>query len=137
MTETAITACAEYIRAARDVLAKIRYLTPAERMRLEGGINYLERGCDLFKNESPEALKEAARLWLVGGYHLGAICVVSATEKKYWNLESHGPAGEASGRSRNKDADVWRAWVRQEITRLIETHPALAPDDLTENMRAN
>ena len=57
-----------------------------------------------------------------------AICVVSTSEKKYWNLKSHGPAGEASGRSRNKDADVWRAWVRQEITRLIETNPVRRPE---------
>jgi hypothetical protein len=129
MTETTLKACDEYIRAARDVLAKIKYLTPDDRMRLEGGINYLERGRDLFKNLSPEA-QEAAGLWLIGAFHLGAIVVVSTSEKKFWDLKSHGPGGKKGSKKRRRKMQEWNDHAREILAGIRRNNPTLKPDAL-------
>jgi hypothetical protein len=120
-----------------EAALRFERLTAEDREDIEIAVTRLKIGWALHKQSSdPIQLRRAANHLLFAAHVIGSRCTVCDSEKKYWNLKSHGPAGEASGRSRNNDADVWRVWVRQEITRLIETNPA-APDDFAEKMRAN
>jgi hypothetical protein len=129
---TPLEACDEYIRAAREreVLDKIPYLTTLDRRRLDGGINCLEQGRDLRKNGSPEALKQAADLWLIGAYHLGAICVVSTTEAKYWEIKKRGgpkPLGK-----RSKETQAWKDCISLNLPEMVRSNPDFKPKELAE-----
>jgi hypothetical protein len=113
-------------------------LTAEDREDIELAVIHLKLGWALHEQSNdPIQLRRAANYLMFAAHVIGSRCTVCDSEKKYWNLKSHGPAGEASGRSRNNNADVWRVWVRQEITRLIKTNPALTPVDLAEKTRAS
>jgi hypothetical protein len=127
---TPLEACDEFIRAAREVLDKITYLTTLDRRRLDGGINCLEQGRDLRKNGSPEALKQAADLWLIGAFHLGAICVVSTTEAKYWEIKKRG--GPKRPGKRSKETQAWKNYVRSNLPEAVQSNPDFNPKELAE-----
>jgi hypothetical protein len=126
------------LECAEIALRKFKRLTAEDREDIELAVIHLKLGWALHEQSSdPIQLRRAANFLMFAAHVIGSRCTVCDSEKKYWNLKSHGPAGEASGRRRNNDADVWRACARQEITRLIKTNPALAPDGFTEKLRAN
>jgi hypothetical protein len=105
----------EYLRAAKETLEKIHYLTSEDRKLIERGVEYLERGRGLLKSDDPAALRRSASLMMIGGYYLGSVCVVSTSEKKYWDIKTHGPGGITTGRAKQADAAIWQKWVLDEI----------------------
>jgi hypothetical protein len=114
----------------RHLIAKDKIETDWSLLSPTAGYQIAIRSNNL---EMVQAVNQA----IVGTFFIVFHCGVSPSAKKYFNLQSYGPAGKKSGRSRKEDADMRDAWVRQEITRLLTTNKTLMPEQLTEKMRAN
>jgi hypothetical protein len=105
----------EYLRAARETYEEVKYLTDDDKRIIERGIYYLVRGDDLLKREDPESLREAAWLFLAGGYYLGARCAVSESEAEYWRRKRSAKGGTSEKQKRKEKrevVEVWRAYAR-------------------------
>jgi hypothetical protein len=107
-----------YLADAKATLAKIGYLTDKDRLTIEKGICFLQNGHHLLKNDDPGILRQAAELLMIGGYYIGAVCAVSSSERKYWDLETHGGGGKTTGKKKQADAQIWQDWVLSEIARV-------------------
>jgi hypothetical protein len=133
----------EYLRAARETLETLefKYLTDGDKSIIERGIYYLIRGDDLLKREDPESLREAAWLFLVGGYYLGARCAVSESEAEYWRRKRSAKGGTTEKQKRKEKREAIEAW--QAYARTVEhagaetTITALAESLLLDKKRPN
>jgi hypothetical protein len=123
----------EYLRVARETLG-VKYLTDGDRRIIERGIYYLIRGDDLLKREDPESLRDAAWVFLHGGYYLGSRCLVSSSEKKYWDLKSHGPGGKKGSKKRQRKMREWHDHARALLAEIRRNNPTLKPDALATSI---
>jgi hypothetical protein len=122
------------------VEAALRFerLTVEDREDIELAAIHLKIGWALHEQSSdPIQLRRAANYLMFAAHVIGSRCTVCDSEKKYWNLKSHGPPGKKSGRSRKGDANIRDEWVRLEITRLLTRNKMLTPAQLAEKMRDN
>jgi hypothetical protein len=118
----------EYLRGARETL-RVKHLTDDDRRIIERGIYYLIRGDDLFKREDPESLREAASLFLTGGYYLGGRCLVSESEKEYWRRRNCAKGGAAEKES-SRQKRAWEVYVFDQVTKK----PEIPAATMTENL---
>jgi hypothetical protein len=123
----------EYLRAAKETLG-VEHLTDDDRWIIERGIYYLVQGNDLLKREDPESLREAAWLFLAGAYYLGSRCAVSISEKKYWDLKSHGPGGKKGSKTRQRKMRDWHDHARALQAEIRRNNPTLKPDALATSI---
>ena len=114
-----------------------RHLTARDKKDVESAISYITTAYHLALDSNSLITMRAVGSALVGALFVGMRCTNPLNVKRFWNRNSYGPSGNKSGLSRNMEAEVWRAWARQEISRLIESNPTLSLDDLAEKMRTN
>jgi hypothetical protein len=74
-------------------------------------------------------LREAAWLFLAGGYYLGSRCVVSESEKEYWRRKSCGTGGEAED-APQQQRKVWEEYVRGCLAKNREISTSILVDSL-------
>jgi hypothetical protein len=118
----------EYLRNARETLT-LEYLTADDKSIIERGIYYLVRGDDLLKGDDPESLREAAWLFLAGGYYLGGRCLVSDSEKEYWRRKSNAKGGEAED-APQQQRKVWQDYVRECLAKNSKISTSILVDSL-------
>jgi hypothetical protein len=125
----------EYLRVARETLG-VKYLTGGDREIIERGIYYLIRGDDLLKCEDPESLREAAWLFLAGGYYLGSRGPVSESEREYWRRESCAAGGLGEKKKRREKRLAKEAWVNF-MRECVAKNPETSCVSLAESMQAD
>ena len=116
------------LRVAKETL-RVKYLTGGDGEIIERGIYYLIRGDDLLKHEDPEFLREAAWLFLHGGYYLGSRGPVSESEREYWRRESCRAGGEKEDEPQRM-RKVWEAYAKKCLAKSPGLSIALMVDSL-------
>jgi hypothetical protein len=89
------------------------------------------RGDDLLKREDPESLREAAWLFLAGGYYLGECCAVSDSEARYWEIKKRGGPKRRPGK-RSKETQAWRNYISSNLPEAVQSNPDFKPKELAE-----
>jgi len=104
----------EYLRAAKETLERIEYLTPGDRAKMERGIMNMEHGHGLLASDDPVELRNAASLLMIGAATIMAGCGVSDSEAEYWRRKrcAKGGGGEKEKRKAKRLAmEKWRQYA--------------------------
>ncbi len=120
-----------YLTMARDTL-EIKYLTPEDRWTLEQGICFFSNGRILFDHADPK-VREAAACLATGSHHIGAVCRVTRSEAKYWELEKRG--GKKPPGVRQERMEAWHACARKELTEIRGKNPFLSAEGVAEKIK--
>jgi hypothetical protein len=96
-----------------------RHLTVNDRMDIEGARLQLVQGYHLATSSNdPEVLRAAVGLVMTGAFFIGMRCAPAVSQRKFFDKIVRGPGGKTTGKKNHQAAQIWKDWVRDEITRM-------------------